>query len=218
MESLPQLADLFLHLDKHLRSILSVYGLWTYALLFLIIFLETGIVIAAFLPGDSLLFVAGTFAATGALNVWMLFALLLAAAVIGDTVNYWIGHAIGPRVFERDTRFLKKVHLDRTRHFFERHGGRAVVLARFIPMFRTVVPFVAGAGSMSYGRFIFYNISGGLIWTSLFIFGGYLFGSLPLVQEHFHLVIPALIGISLLPMGMEYRNHRKSVRASNALL
>ncbi|MGH2542938.1 MAG: DedA family protein [Ardenticatenaceae bacterium] len=208
MEFIGELIELTLHFDEHLQGIIQAYGTWTYALLFLIIFLETGVVVTPFLPGDSLLFVAGTFAGTGALNVWLLFALLFAAAVLGDTLNYWIGHKIGPKVFERESRFIKQEYLERTERFYEKHGGKAIVLARFVPIVRTFAPFVAGVGRMSYGRFLFFNLFGGFIWTALFIFGGYFFGNLPIVQEYFHLLIPAIIVISVLPMVYEYISHR----------
>ena len=174
------LFDLILHLDEHLAELTQAYGTWTYAMLFLIIFLETGVVIAPFLPGDSLLFAAGALAAVQSanLNVVLLFILLTIAAIIGDTVNYWIGQTIGPRAFQGNIRFLKKEYLDRTHQFYEKYGGKTIVLARFIPIIRTFAPFVAGVGSMSYGKFITYNILGGILWTAIFIFAGYFFGNL----------------------------------------
>jgi membrane-associated protein len=200
------LFDLFLHLDKHLAEITQAYGTWTYAILFLIIFLETGVVITPFLPGDSLLFAAGALAAleNANLNVVLLFILLTIAAIIGDTVNYWIGHSIGPRAFQGNIRFLKKEYLDRTHQFYEKYGGKTIVLARFIPIIRTFAPFVAGIGSMSYGKFITYNILGGILWTAIFIFGGYFFGNLVLVKNNFSLVILAIIFLSLLPPIIEF--------------
>jgi membrane-associated protein len=205
------LIDLFLHLDKHLAEITQTYGAWTYALLFLIIFLETGVVITPFLPGDSLLFAAGALAANdnSGLNVVFLFILLTVAAIIGDTVNYWIGHAIGPRAFQGTIPFLKKEYLDRTHQFYEKHGGKTIVLARFIPIIRTFAPFVAGIGSMSYGKFISYNIFGGILWTAIFIFLGYFFGNLPFVEENFSLVIIAIIIISILPAVFEFIQSRR---------
>jgi membrane-associated protein len=211
IEPMTYFIDLFLHLDKHLAEITQTYGVWTYALLFLIIFLETGVVITPFLPGDSLLFAAGALAANdnSGLNVVLLFILLTVAAIIGDTVNYWIGHAIGPRAFQGDIPFLKKEYLDRTHQFYEKYGGKTIVLARFIPIIRTFAPFVAGIGSMSYGKFITYNVFGGILWTTIFIFLGYFFGNLPFVEENFSLVIIAIIIISILPPVFEFIQSRR---------
>lgn len=205
------LLDLFLHLDKHLAEVTQAYGVWTYALLFLIIFLETGVVITPFLPGDSLLFAAGALTAieSANLNVVLLFILLSIAAVVGDTVNYWIGHSIGPRAFQGNIRFLKKEYLERTHQFYEKHGGKTIVLARFIPIIRTFAPFVAGVGSMSYGKFFTYNVLGGLLWTTIFIFGGYFFGNLPFVKDNFSLVILAIIFLSILPPIVEFFQNRR---------
>lgn len=210
MELITTVLEFFLHLDKHLATIIQDYGVWTYMLLFLVIFLETGVVVTPFLPGDSLLFAAGALAALpgSPLNVGLLFVLLAAAAVLGDTVNYWIGHSIGPRAFSGNVRFLKKEYLDRTHQFYEKHGGKTIVLARFIPIIRTFAPFVAGVGAMSYGRFISYNVFGGVLWTALFIFGGYFFGNLPVVQRNFTLVIVAIIFISVLPGVYEFLRSR----------
>ncbi len=208
MEFIQQLIDLFLHLDDHLSVVIQNYGTWTYLLLFLIIFMETGLVITPFLPGDSLLFAAGTFAGLGALNVWILFILLSVAAIIGDTVNYWIGHYIGPRAFSGEIRFLKKEYLDRTHEFYERHGGKTIILARFVPIVRTFAPFVAGVGAMTYGRFITYNVVGGIAWVAIFIFGGYYFGNLEFVQDNFTYVVLAIIFISVLPGIIEFLRER----------
>ena len=208
MELITYLIDLFLHLDKHLSVVIQTYGTWTYLLLFLIIFLETGLVVTPFLPGDSLIFAAGTFAGLGSLNVWLLFVLLTAAAIIGDTVNYWIGHFIGPRAFSGEIRFLKKEYLDRTHAFYEKHGGKTIILARFVPIIRTFAPFVAGIGAMSYGHFITYNVVGGVVWVALFTFGGYFFGNLKFVQENFTLVVLAIIFISVLPAVVEFLKER----------
>ncbi|MEN8172657.1 MAG: VTT domain-containing protein, partial [Chloroflexota bacterium] len=185
MQWITAFIDLFLHLDEYLSLVISQYGVWTYAILFLVIFMETGFVVTPFLPGDSLLFAAGSFAALGVLNPWMLFGLLFVAAVLGDTVNYWIGHSIGPRAFSGNLRFLKKEHLDRTSAFYEKHGGKTIVLARFVPIIRTFAPFVAGVGIMDYVKFITYNVVGGFVWVALFIFGGYYFGNLPFVAKNF---------------------------------
>jgi membrane-associated protein len=213
VELIKNLIELFLHLDKHLNEIIQMYGAWTYALLFLIVFLETGLVVTPFLPGDSLLFAAGTFAALGSLNVVWLFVLLSVAAVVGDTVNYWIGHYVGPKVFSRDdVRFLNKEYLDRTHRFYEKHGGKTIILARFIPIIRTFAPFVAGIGKMTYWRFISYNVIGGLVWVAIFTFLGYFFGNIPFVKDNFSLVIVAIIFISVIPIMIEFVNHR--LRAS----
>jgi membrane-associated protein len=214
MEYIELLIDIFLHIDEHLNVIIQNYGIWTYGLLFFIIFMETGFVVTPFLPGDSLLFAAGTFAspALGSLNIVVLFLLLFAAAVLGDTVNYWIGHRVGTSIFDRNYRFLKREYLERTQAFYEKHGGKTIVLARFVPIVRTFAPFVAGVGTMSYGRFIFYNVFGAFIWTGLFLSLGYFFGSIPVVQENFELVIPAIILISVLPMVYEYAKSRSVKR------
>ncbi len=201
--------DYFLHLDRHLNDVIQMYGMLTYVLLFVIVFCETGLVVTPILPGDSLLFAAGTFAASGSLRVETLFILLSIAAVGGDTVNYWIGHAVGPAVFNAQrVRFMKKEYLDRTHEFYERHGGKTIILARFIPIIRTFAPFVAGVGSMTYLRFISYNVIGGVAWIALFVLGGYFFGNIPLVKENFSLVILAIIIISVMPGVIEFARHR----------
>ncbi|MEO8480181.1 MAG: DedA family protein, partial [Gemmatimonadota bacterium] len=189
MELLRQFVDFFLHLDTHLAEIIADYGTWTYAILFLIIFVETGLVIMPLLPGDSLLFAAGTFAALGSLNPLLLIALLATAAILGDTVNYWIGKRIGARAFSGNIRFLKRSYLDRTQRFYERHGGKTIILARFVPIVRTFAPFVAGVGTMTYPRFLAYNVVGAVAWVSGFVGIGYLFGNIPAVKERFSLVI-----------------------------
>ncbi len=204
MEILQNLLDFFLHLDTYLDQIIRTYGVWTYALLFAIIFMETGLVVTPFLPGDSLLFAAGTFAAIGSLNVWLLWFLLFIAAALGDTVNYWIGNKVGPRAFDGNVRFLKKEYLDQTQEFYDKHGGKTIVLARFVPIVRTFAPFVAGVGTMEYRRFITYNIFGAFIWTGLFIGLGYFFGNIPIVQENFELVVVVIIFISIVPMVIEF--------------
>ena len=210
MDFLYWLVDIFLHLDKHLGEILSQYGSWTYAILFLVVFLETGLVATPFLPGDSLLFAAGAFAALGSLDLWILLVLLSVAAILGDSVNYWIGRRIGPRVFNDRVRWLKREHLLRTQEFYERHGGKTIIIARFVPIVRTFAPFVAGIGSMSYRRFFAYNVFGGLLWVGLLVPAGYFFGNLPVVRENFSIVILAIIGISLLPLVFEYVRHRRA--------
>ena len=220
LDLIKSLIDLFLHLDEHLAVIIQNYGTWTYFLLFLVVFMETGLVITPFLPGDSLLFAAGTFASPAlgsALNVWILWALLVGAAILGDTINYWIGHFVGPRAFSGDIRFLKKEYLDRTHEFYEKHGGKTIVLARFIPIIRTFAPFVAGVGTMNYGRFFTYNVVGALAWVTIFVFAGYYFGNLPFVQENFTFVVLAIIAISVLPMVIEVVKERaNSAREAKA--
>jgi membrane-associated protein len=207
MELLKSLIEIVLHLDVHLDLVIRNYGIWTYGILFLIIFLETGLVVTPFLPGDSLLFAGGTFAALGSLDVWWLVIFLSIAAIIGDTVNYWIGYTLGPRVFSR---FLNKNHLNRTHQFYEKYGGKTIIIARFIPIIRTFAPFVAGIGSMTYGRFIIYNIFGGISWVLIFVLGGYFFGNIPFIRQNFSFVIIAIILISILPGIIEFLRHRKS--------
>jgi len=209
VELVTTFVDLFMHLDKHLGGIIQQYGVWTYLLLFLVIFCETGLVVTPLLPGDSLLFAAGTFAALGSLKVEWLYILLSVAAIGGDTVNYWIGHYVGPKVFSKeDVRFLNKEYLDRTHRFYEKHGGKTIILARFVPIIRTFAPFVAGIGRMTYGHFISYNVFGGLAWIAIFLFGGYYFGNIPVVRNNFTLVILAIIFISVLPAVIEFLNQR----------
>ena len=195
-----QCFDVILHIDHHLTALVQHYGIWTYAILFLIVFCETGLVVTPMLPGDSLLFAAGAMAAQGALHPAHLFWLLVLAAVLGDTVNYWIGYAVGPKIFtQQHTRFLKKEHLDRAHRFYEQYGGTTIVLARFMPILRTFAPFVAGIGRMTYRRFLAYNIVGGIAWVGLFVYGGYCFGNLAAVRRHFALVIVAIMLLSILP-------------------
>lgn len=215
MDTIATLVNIFLNLDQYLRTVIQTYGAWTYLLLFLIIFMETGLVVTPFLPGDSLLFTAGTFAALGAMKVSVLYLLLAAAAIFGDTVNYWIGHLIGPRAFSGRIRFLKQEYLQRTHEFYERHGGKTIILARFVPIIRTFAPFVAGVGEMTYRKFLSFNVLGGLFWVALFVFGGYYFGNLPIVRQNFSLVVLAIILISILPGVVEYlkgRSAQKSAR------
>jgi membrane-associated protein len=201
---------LFLHLDVYMANVINQYGSWTYALLFFVIFMETGFVVTPFLPGDSLLFAAGTFAALGSLNVWYLIALLIIAAVGGDTVNYWIGHKVGDRAY--NTRWIKKEYLDRTHAFFEKHGGKTILLARFVPIVRTFAPFVAGMGRMSYGYFFSYNVFGGILWVTLFTFAGYFFGNIEFVKHNFEFVIIAIILISILPAVWEALKARREAK------
>jgi membrane-associated protein len=198
METIKFLIDLFLHLDTYLNQIISQYGAWTYGILFFVIFMETGFVVTPFLPGDSLLFAAGTFAALGALHIVPLVGLLMVAAVLGDTVNYWIGHMLGDRAY--NVKWIKKEYLDRTHAFFEKHGGKTIFLARFVPIVRTFAPFVAGMGRMSYGYFITYNLVGGIVWVALFTLAGYFFGNIPFVKHNFEFVILGILVISVVPI------------------
>jgi membrane-associated protein len=209
MELIKALFDILMHLDTHLDLVIRSYGTWTYGILFLIIFLETGLVVTPFLPGDSLLFAGGTFAALGSLDVKLLIISLSVAAIAGDTVNYWIGYAVGPQVFTKEkSRFLNKEYLYRTHRFYEKYGGKTIILARFIPIIRTFAPFVAGIGSMTYRRFIIYNVSGGIAWVLILVLGGYMFGNIPVVKQNFSLVIFAIIILSILPGIIEFLRHR----------
>jgi membrane-associated protein len=202
--------DWVLHLDRHLDGLVQAYGVWTYLILFLVVFCETGLVATPFLPGDSLLFAVGTFAARGSLDLVTLLVLLSVAAVLGDTVNYWIGHKLGPKVFHGESsRLLNRKHLERTHEFYERHGGKTIIIARFVPIVRTFAPFVAGIGRMSYGRFIAYNVFGGIGWVVILTLAGYFFGNIPVVQENFSIVIMAIIVISILPGVIEFLRQRR---------
>jgi membrane-associated protein len=213
MEFLRQALDFFLHLDVHLAEIIARFGSGAYFILFLIVFCETGLVVTPFLPGDSLLFAAGTFAALGSFKVVPLMLLLIVAAILGDTVNYWVGTRIGTRAFSGNVRFLKKEYLERTQAFYERHGGKTIVLARFVPIVRTFAPFVAGVGGMNYPRFLAYNVIGAVIWVVLFTLAGYFFGNIPAVRSNFTLVIFAIIGLSLIPMVVEFLRSRRRAPA-----
>ena len=218
MEFLTSVLEYFLHIDDHLTEVVRQYGQWTYAVLFLIIFCETGLVVTPFLPGDSLLFAAGTLAAGGALHPLPLILLLSAAAILGDSVNYGIGSYFGVRAFKEDSRFLKTEYLRRTERFYEKHGGKTIVLARFVPIVRTYAPFVAGAGRMPYTRFLYYNVVGGVVWIVLFVLGGYLFGTIPVVQENFGLVIIGIILVSVIPMVVEFvRTWRENGHQSSVI-
>jgi len=191
--------DFTLHIDKYLGDIIQSFSIGVYGLVFLIIFLETGLVITPFLPGDSLIFAAGAFAAKGVLNVILLFVILSLAAIIGDTVNYWIGNIFGERVFER-SKLFKKEYLDKTKNFYEKYGNKAIVIGRFIPIIRTFVPFIAGIGKMRYSQFLLYNVLGGILWVGLFLFGGYFLGEVPLVRDNFSIFIILIIIVSVLPV------------------
>ncbi len=202
--------DFVLHLDVHLDELIRNYGAWTYGILFFIVFLETGFVVTPFLPGDSLLFAVGTFAARGSFDLYLAMLLLSVAAVLGDTVNYWIGWWVGPKVFHQESRFLNRKYLQRTHEFYERYGGKTIIIARFVPIIRTFAPFVAGIGTMSYGKFIAYNVIGGVGWVVSITLAGYFFGNIPIVKNNFTFVIFAIIFISILPGIIEYIRHKRS--------
>lgn len=211
-----ELIDLFLHLDAHLAELVANYGVWVYAILFAIIFAETGLVVTPILPGDSLLFACGALAATGVLDPWLVAGLLVAAAILGDAVNYSVGHYVGPKIFSAEDhagfwhKLLNRDHLRQAHAFFERHGGKAIVLGRFVPIVRTFVPFVAGAGEMTYATFAFYNVTGAFIWVGLCIGAGYAFGNVPVVKENFSLVALGIVFVSVLPMAFELLKRRKA--------
>ncbi len=215
MDLLGQLVDLALHLDRHLLQIVDAYGVWTYLILFAVVFCETGLVVTPFLPGDSLLFAAGAFAAAGVLELPWLLVLLTAAAILGDTANYWIGYAARRRLAEQGRLpFVKPAHLERTHAFYEKYGGKTIILARFVPIVRTFAPFVAGVGTMTYGRFMSYNVVGGIAWVLVCALGGYFFGNLPFVREHFSWVILAIIVVSLVPAVVEVLRARRGRAAA----
>jgi len=217
MELVQYAVDLFLHLDKHLEAVTQSYGSWTYLILFCIIFMETGLVVTPFLPGDSLLFGAGALASLGTLNPLLLFVLLGAAAILGDTVNYWIGMFLGPKLVRGDhPRLIKKNVRDRTHAFFEKYGGKTIILARFVPIVRTFAPFVAGIGAMTYSKFIAYNIIGGLAWVAICTSAGYYFGQMKVVKNNFSLVVLAIIFLSILPGIIEYVKHRREKAKAQA--
>jgi membrane-associated protein len=201
--------NVFLHIDGYLGALVENYGVFIYPLLFLVIFCETGLVITPFLPGDSLIFAAGTFAGTGALNIAVLFALFAGAAIIGDSVNYFIGSYFGENVFAK-SRFFKKEYLQKTKDFYKKYGGKTIVIARFIPIIRTFAPFVAGVGKMDYRKFIMFNVAGGLLWVIIFLFAGYFFGSIPLVKNNLSIVIIAIMILSVTPVVWEYLKHKRS--------
>lgn len=211
MEFIKELIDFILHIDVHLEQLVENHGLWIYAILFLIVFAETGFVVTPFLPGDSLLFATGAICALdNGLNVWYMCGLLFIAAVLGDTVNYWTGYHVGPRVFKVDRWFLKRAHLERTQVFCEKYGGKAIVFARFVPIVRTFAPFVVGVGRMQYKRFMFFNVFGGLVWVISFTLAGYFFGNMPMVKKNFTYVIFGIIILSILPGVIEVLRHRKA--------
>lgn len=216
MDLIKNFIDIFLHLDVHLSAVIQTYGVWTYLLLFLIIFCETGLVVIPFLPGDSLVFAAGAFAAIGQMNIGILYIMLCFAAILGDTVNYEIGKFLGPKVFEEhNIKFLKKEHLEKTQKFYEKHGGKTIILARFIPIIRTFAPFVAGVGKMKYKKFISFNFVGGISWITIFLFMGYFFGNIPSVKHNFTFVIIGIIFISILPGLIEYIRQKRITSSKN---
>ncbi len=215
MEIINQLLDLFLNLDQYLFDLTAKYQNWIYLILFLIIFLETGVVVAPFLPGDSLLFAVGALAALGLLNLWLVLGLLITAAFLGDSLNYSIGKYLGAKVFERDYRLIKRKHLIKTQDFYERHGGKTILIARFVPIIRTFAPFVAGIGNMNYRQFMVYNLGGGIIWVTVCVIGGYFFGNIPIVKENFSVVVLGIIGVSLLPIIIGFIKERFSSKQSN---
>ena len=211
MELLAQFFDVLLHLDRHLQALVATHGAWIYLILFLIVFCETGLVVTPFLPGDSLLFVAGTVAAAGGMDIHLLVVLLIIAAVLGDAVNYSIGHYIGPRMFTHgDSRWLNPKHLQRAHDFYEKYGGKTIIIARFVPIVRTYAPFVAGAASMTYSRFALYNVSGAVLWVVSLGYAGYFFGNLPFIKNNLTLVILGIIFLSILPGIIEILRHRKA--------
>jgi len=201
--------EFFLHIDKYLAILIAQFGGWSYVILWLVIFMETGLVVTPFLPGDSLLFAAGALAAMGSFNIWFLCLLMVIAAIVGDAVNYSIGHYIGPKAFNSKSKLLKKEYLEKAQAFYDKHGGMAITLARFVPIVRTFAPFVAGIGKMKYGHFAFYNVIGGVAWVSLFLWGGYFFGNVPFIKEKFHYVVVAIILISVVPIGVEMIKNKK---------
>ena len=218
MELIKKAVDMVLHLDKYLDQIVAQFGPWIYLILFLIIFCETGLVVTPFLPGDSLLFAVGALAARPeGLNLWLILLLLTVAAILGDSVNYWIGHYLGPKVFQGKTRFLRKEYLDRTHDFYERYGGKTIIIARFVPIIRTFAPFVAGVGHMTYGKFMSYNVFGAFIWIFSLTLAGYFFGNLKVVQENFSLVILVIIFLSIMPGIIEYVRERRRLKRANPL-
>jgi membrane-associated protein len=212
MDFILKIIDFVLHIDTYLNDIIQHYGVWTLAILFFVIFMETGFVVTPFLPGDSLIFAAATFAARGVLNPWLMFFLLVIAAIAGDSVNYWIGHRVGKRAYTGEIKWVKKDYMARTHAFFEKHGGKTIFLARFVPIIRTFAPFVAGVSQMSYGFFFRWNVIGGITWVATFTLLGYFFGNIDFVQKNFELVIIAIILISLIPAVVEWVKARKAIK------
>ena len=216
MSVILKIIDFVLHIDAYLKVIITQYGGWTYGLLFFVIFMETGFVVTPFLPGDSLIFAAATFAAAGTLNPWLIFIFMTIAAFAGDTANYWIGHAIGAKAYTGEVKWIKKEYMERTHVFFEKHGGKTIFLARFVPIIRTFTPFVAGVSKMPYGYFITWNLVGGATWVATFTLLGYFFGNIPFVQANFELVIIAIVLISLVPAVVEAVKARREMKKQSA--
>jgi len=210
---LGKIIDILIHLDKYLLSMVGNYGPWSYGILFIIIFLETGLVFTPFLPGDSLIFAAGTLASQGSLNIILLFILLSLAAILGDTVNYGVGNYIGQKIL--NSKRINKIYIIKTRHFFEKYGNKTIILARFFPVIRTFAPFLAGVGKMSYWKFLAYNIIGGVLWVGIFVFGGYFFGNIPFVKDNFALVLIFIIAISIVPAVVEIIRHYKNKKKAS---
>lgn len=211
MEIFSTFIDIVLHLDTHLTDLVNQYGVITYAILFFIVFAETGLVVTPFLPGDSLLFAAGAIASLGSLNIWLIVILLIVAAILGDTVNYWIGHFFGRKIVDNPKiTLINQEHIDKTEQFYKKYGAKTIILARFVPIVRTFAPFVAGVGSMHYSTFIMYNIMGGILWVSMFTFLGFFFGNMEIIKENFHYAVFAIIGLSIIPMIYEYIQHKRN--------
>lgn len=214
-----EIFNFILHVNEYLANIISLFGAWTYVILFAVIFAETGLVVMPFLPGDSLLFAVGALASGGFLDIWMVYIVMLVAAVLGDTINYWIGHHVGPKVFAKEnSRLFNKAYLEKTREFYEKHGGKTIIFARFLPIIRTFAPFVAGIGKMHYNTFLLYNVLGAFIWVTSLTFAGYFFGGLPFVKENFEYVIFGIIALSLVPLLVEYIKHKRGPKVSKKQL
>lgn len=214
-----EIIDVILHIDEYLGNVITLFGAWAYVLLFAIIFAETGLIITPFLPGDSLLFAVGALAGGGFLDIWTVYIVMMVAAIAGDTVNYWVGHHFGPKVFAKEnSRFFNKASLEKTREFYEKHGGKAIILARFLPIIRTFAPFVAGIGKMHYNTFLFYNAVGAFLWVTSLTFVGYFFGELPFVKAHFEYVVVGIIAISFVPLLIEFVKHKREPKISKQQL
>ncbi len=217
MSAISSVISFILHLDQHLAELVEKTGSVSYIVIFLIIFLETGLVVTPFLPGDSLLFGLGALSASGVFNIWVLYLILLLAAISGDSVNYWIGKRIGPKAYESKSRFINKKNLDKAHRFYEKHGGKAIIISRFVPVVRSFAPFIAGVAEMDYKEFLSFNLIGGVAWISLFLWSGYLFGNIPFIKQNFDLVIILIVVVSLIPVVAEYIKSRKESQKESAL-